>query len=378
MDFGFSEEQELLRNSVADFCAKECSQEFLYKMWEDPLGYSEDMWKKMAELGWLGVLFDEKYNGLGLNFVDLTVILEEFGKALLPSPFISTVILFGQSLLYGGSEDQKTKYLSKIASGNLIGTLALLEESAGFEAQDIAMKADSSGDGYVLNGEKLLVPDAHISGAMIVPARTESLDNAKDGITLFIVDSDMPGIAIKPQKTLDMLRRLSDIEFNDVRVGSQNILGKVGEGWPILEAVMQVACTALSIEMVGGAQKALDLSVDYAKVRQQFGKPIGAFQGVKHKCAEMLLQLETARSAAYYAAWTISEDSPDKKTATSVAKAWCSDACRMITGEAIQVHGGIGFTWEYPLHMYFKRAQAGEVSFGNATFHRESIIQQLA
>jgi alkylation response protein AidB-like acyl-CoA dehydrogenase len=211
----------------------------------------------------------------------------------------------------------------------------------------------------------------------VVAARTGKKDDPSEGVTLFVIEADTPGVAVTPLKTMDMLRRLGEVRFDEVRVKKQQVLGEVDRGWPILQNVMYSACAALSIEMVGVAQKAMDLSVDYAKVRQQFGKPIGSFQAVKHKCAEMLLQLETARSAAYYAAWTISERAPDMPMATSVAKAWCGDACRKITADAVQVHGGIGFTWEYPLHMYFKRAQACDASFGNATCHREMIMRRI-
>ena len=295
----------------------------------------------------------------------------------MPSPFISTLILYGYSIMYGGNEEQKQGILPALASGGLIGTLALLEEGGGIEPRDINMKAEAEDEGYVINGLKLFVPDAHVCGSMVVAARTMTADDPAEGITLFLIDADTPGVAIRPLKTMDMLRRLSEVSFTEVKVGREQVLGPVNRGWPIMEAVMCAAWAALSIEAVGGAQKALDLSVDYAKVREQFGRPIGSFQAVKHKCAEMLLQLETARSAAYYAAWAISERSPDMPLAASVAKAWCSDAYRMIAGEAVQVHGGIGFTWEYVLHMYFKRAQAIEASFGNSANHRELIMKRL-
>jgi alkylation response protein AidB-like acyl-CoA dehydrogenase len=377
VDFGFSEEQEMLRKSVSDFCQKECGHEFLSDMWEDPIGYSRTIWKKMAELGWLGLLIEERYGGTGLTFVDLCVLLEEMGRALLPSPFTSAIILYGQSILYGGNEKQKRNILPAIASGDLIGTLAFFEESGGLEPGCIKLRAEVCGDEYVLNGSKLFVPDAHIANSIVVASRTQEGVESGEGITLFIIDSGTPGLTIEPLKTTYRLRCLSEVAFHNVKVDGTQILGELHCGWHILQTIMCAACSALSLEMVGGAQKALDLSVEYAKIREQFGKPIGSFQAVKHKCAEMLLQLETARSAAYYSAWTISEKSHDMALATSVAKAWCSDAYRKITGDAIQVHGGIGFTWEYVLHMYFKHAQALEASFGNATYHRERIMQLM-
>jgi len=371
MDFGFNEEQELLRNSVADFCARECGHKFLFEMWEDGLGYSREMWRKMAELGWLGLLVDEEYGGMGLGFVELAVILEEMGKSLLPSPYLSTVVLFGQCVTIGASDELKNKLLPKIAGGELIGTMALIEESGGLEEQDIKLEAKADGGAYVLDGVKLMVPDAHAAGAMVVVARTEG------GVTLFVVDAGARGVTIKPMPTMDMLRRVGEVTFDSVAVDKSRVLGEVGEGWQIVESITRAACAALSVEMVGVAQHALDLSVDYAKARHQFGKPIGTFQAIKHKCAQMLLQLETARSAAYYAAWSAGEDSPDAALASSVAKAWCGDACKTVCADAIQVHGGIGFTWEFPLHMYFKRAQSADAWFGNASRHRELIARRL-
>lgn len=377
VDFGFSQEQELLRKSVSDFRERECGSEFLFKMADDPKGYSEAMWKKIADLGWLGLLFEGKHGGLGLGFVDLGVILEEMGKALLPGPYLSTVVLFGHAIAQAGTEEQKCKFLPPIASGDLVGTLALLEESGGLEPQDINLKAETEGDGYRLSGHKLLVPDAQAAGFMIVAARTNQTHDPSKGITLFVVDTDTPGMKVTPLKTMDMLRRLGEVAFQDVKVNKGQILGRVDEGWPLLQAVFHAVCAALSIEMVGVAQKAMDLAVEYAKVRRQFGAPIGSFQAVKHKCADMLVQLETARSAAYYAAWAVNERTEDLALAASVAKAWCGDACRRITADAVQVHGGIGFTWEYPLHLYFKRAQADDAAFGNAADHRELIMRRL-
>ncbi len=377
MDFGFSKEQEMIRKSAKDFCDKECSRDFLFEMWDDALGYSKKSWKKMAELGWLGLLFEEKYGGQELTFVDLCVVLEEMGKVLFPSPYISTTILYGHSILYGGSQEQKEKILPDISKGKITGTLAVLEESGGLDAGDINMKATPDGNGYILNGVKLFVPDLFPDGSMVVAVRTSQNDDPAHGITLFIVDAGTEGVDITQFKTMDMLRRLSEVRFHEVKVHKDNVLGDVDYGWQILALVKYAACAALSVEMVGGAQKCLDDSVDYAKKREQFGKPIGSFQAIKHKCADMLLLLETARSAAYYASWSIAEQSTEMKLATSVAKSWCSEAFKQITIDAIQVHGGVGFTWEFLLHMFFKRAQANEAMFGNADYHREEVMKVI-
>ncbi len=377
MDFGFSKEQELIKKSVSEFCTKECNRDVLLRMWDDKLGYSRKMWQKMADLGWLGLLFEEKYDGMGLTFVDLCAVLEEMGKELLPAPYISTVVLFGQSISYGGSTAQKEEYLPSLVAGEIIGTLADMEASGSLSGSDITLKAETEGDGYFLNGVKMFVPDLYTESKMIVAARTTENKNPENGITLFIVEASAPGISIKPQQTMDKLRRLSEVQFNGVKVGKNLVLGDIDGGWSVLQKVRRAACAALALEMVGNAQKSLDLSVEYAKSREQFGKPIGSFQAVKHKCADMLLWLETSRSAAYYAAWAISEESADMQQATSLAKAWCADACHRITADAIQIHGGIGFSWEYALHFYFRRAQASDALFGNASYHREEVLKAV-
>jgi alkylation response protein AidB-like acyl-CoA dehydrogenase len=239
------------------------------------------------------------------------------------------------------------------------------------------VKATPQGAGFSITGTKLFVPDAHIAELLVVAARTKETDDKSAGISLFLVEGNSPGVSTTLLKTMDQTRKQCEVVFDNVQVGRDRLLGAVDMGWPILQKVLNLATVALCAEMVGGAQRVLDLSVSYAKERVQFGRPIGSFQAIKHKCAEMMLQVESAKSAAYYAAWAVDEDVLEAPLAVSMAKAYCSDAYRNTAGEGIQVHGGIGFTWEHDMHLYFKRAKYAEFTFGDATYHRELVAQGL-
>jgi len=369
MDFGFSEEQDMLRESARHFLESECPMTYVRQMMEDETGYSEDQWRKMAELGWLGLIFPEQNGGSGLNIVDLTVVLEEMGRCVMPGPFFATVLLGGSAIEFGGSDAQKQKYLPRIIDGTLKTTVAHLEESARWDTDGIQLPATAKGASYSLTGTKLFVPDAHNANLLVVPARTSS------GITLFLVDAKAEGVAIRVLKTLDQTRKLCELRFDGVEVSADAVLGGVGNGWPILDRVVDRAKVAMSAEMCGGAQRVLDMSVEYAKVREQFGKPIGSFQAIQHKCANMLVQVESAKSATYYAAWAVANGVEEAHLAACMAKAYCSDAYRFVSGEGIQIHGGIGFTWEHDMHLFFKRAKGSEVTFGDATWNRELVAQ---
>jgi len=378
MDFGFSPEQDMLRQTARAFLAENCPTAVVRQLLEDERGYKPELWKDMADLGWLGLAFPEEYGGQGLGFVDLTVILEEMGAVLLPSPFFASVLLAGQTMLIGGSEAQKKTYLPKIADGSLIATLAMTEPSGRFDAEGITeVKATPTADGFSISGTKLFVPDAHIADVMVVAARTKESGDKSYGLSLFLVEAQSPGISTTLLKTMDQTRKQCEVVFDNVMVGRDRLLGMIDMGWPILQKVLSIATAALCAEMVGGAQRVLDMSVAYAKERVQFGRPIGSFQAIKHKCSEMMLQVESAKSAAYYAAWAVDEDAPEAPLAVSMAKAYCSDAYRYTAGEGIQVHGGIGFTWEHDMHLYFKRAKYSEFTFGDATHHRELVAQEI-
>ena len=380
MDFGFSEDQELLRDSARKFLDTECPTTFVRKMMEDDSAHATELWKKAAGLGWMGILIPEEYGGIGGSFLDLVVVLEEMGKSLMPGPFLATVLLGSTAVTVGGSDDHKAAILPKVTAGELLMTVAQAEKSGRYDAGGITMPATARGGAFVLSGEKLFVPDAHVADQLVVAARTGSsgsLGSPEEGVTLFLVDAKSPGVKITQLKTVDMTRRQCHVAFHDVRVAGSQVIGEVGKGWPILRRVLAQATAGLCTEMVGTGQQALDMAVEYAKERVQFGKPIGSFQAVKHKCVDMMVQVENARSLTYYAAWTVDENVDEAAQAVPMAKAYCSDMCKTVTSEAIQVHGGIGFTWEHDMHLFYRRGLASEAAFGSAPTHREVVAQTL-
>jgi alkylation response protein AidB-like acyl-CoA dehydrogenase len=376
MDFGFSEEQDMLRSSARDFLAKEAPMTYVRRMMEDERGYTEAVWRKMAELGWMGLILPEAYGGSGLDFVDMVVVLEEMGRVVLPGPFFSTVILGGVALLEGGSDAQKQAWLPKIADGSVKATLAHLEPSGRWDADGIALTATQGGEGWTLEGTKLFVPDANVADVFVVAARAPGTSGT-DGVSLFLVDAKAAGVGVTMLKTMDQTRKLGEVTLRGVKVGKDALLGPAGGGWRILERVVDRGKVGLAAEMCGGAQKVLEMSVEYAKVREQFGKPIGSFQAIQHKCANMLVEVESSKSITYYAAWAVANDVPEAPLAAAMAKAYTSDAYRHTAGEGIQIHGGIGFTWEHDMHIYFKRAKSSEVTFGDATWNREIVAQLI-
>jgi alkylation response protein AidB-like acyl-CoA dehydrogenase len=369
MDFGFSEEQELLRKSAADFLGKECPMTYVRQMFDDERGYSDELWNKMAELGWMGLMYPEEFGGAGLTMVDLVVVLEEMGRVSLPGPFFSTVCLGGLVILEAGSNEQKKNVLPGLVAGKTKATFALLEEDARWDEKGVRLAAEKTGNGYQINGLKLFVPDAHVADVLVCAARTA------EGVTLFLVDCQHSGVKTRLLKTMDQTRKLCEVSFDKVQVGPEAVVGAPGKGWDSLARVIDRSKVALCAEMCGGAQKVLDMSVEYAKIREQFGRPIGSFQAIQHKCANMLVQVESAKSAMYYAAWAVANDVPEAPLAAAMAKAYCSDAYRQVTAEGIQIHGGIGFTWEHDMHIYFKRAKGSEVTFGDATWNRELVAR---
>jgi alkylation response protein AidB-like acyl-CoA dehydrogenase len=374
LDFGFSEEQEMLRQSARALLEKECPSPTVRKLMADERGYDPGLWKKMAELGWLGLVIPEAYGGAGLTYVDLVLIMEEMGRVVLPSPFVWTTIV-GEAVKRAGSESQKKSLLPKIAVGELIATPAYLESSADWSAAGIKMAARQQGEGFVLDGTKLFVNDAHVANCLLVAARTGGV--SEDGVTLFALDSKRAGITITPLNTMDQTRKLAEVKFAAVRAGNDDVIGEVGAGWKTLSEVIDRGKVMLAGEMMGGAQKVLEMSVEYAKVRTQFGRPIGSFQAVQHKCANMMIDVEGAKSAAYYASWAVSNDVAEAPLAAALAKSAASDAFRRVSAEGIQVHGGIGFTWDHDMHLYFKRAKSSEFTFGDATWNRELVAQGI-
>jgi alkylation response protein AidB-like acyl-CoA dehydrogenase len=376
MDFGFSEEQEMLRKSARDFLAKESPMTYVRQMMEDDRGFRDDQWRKMAELGWMGLVLPEAHGGAGLDFVDMVVVLEEMGRVVLPGPFFSTVIMGGVAIAEGGSAAQKQELLPKLAAGELRATVAQLEPNARWDADGIQLEARKAGGGWRLSGTKLFVPDAHTADVVIVAGREPGSKGA-EGVSLFLVDAKAAGVTTTLLKTMDQTRKLCEVALKDVTIPSDRVLGTPGQGWKLLDRIVDRGKVGLCAEMCGGAQKVLEMSVEYAKVREQFGRPIGSFQAIQHKCANMLVEVESSKSATYYAAWAVANDVAEAPLAAAMAKAYCSDAYRHTAGEGIQIHGGIGFTWEHDMHIYFKRAKSSEVTFGDATWNRELVAQLI-
>jgi alkylation response protein AidB-like acyl-CoA dehydrogenase len=374
VDFAFSEEQEMLRSSTRDFLAKECSSKVVRKLMEAPGAYDEVLWKKIVGLGWTALGIPEQYGGVG-TFLDLVVVLEEAGRALMPGPFFATMGLAVPALLEAGTEAQKKEVLGAIAQGSARATVAVTEPSGRWDASSVTLSAKPSGGGWQLDGVKLFVPDAEAADYMVVAARTRG--EGEDGISLFLVNGRPAGMKVTALKTLDMTRRWSEVRFEGVKLEADALMGPADKAWPQLKRALEWATAAICAEMIGGTQKVLETSTEYAKTRHQFGKPIGIYQAVSHKLADMLVLSESGRSATYYAAWAVEADAPDRSLAASMAKAYVSDAYRKVAGDGIQVHGGIGFTWEHDMHLYFKRAKSSEVTLGDATYHRELVAQAL-
>ncbi len=374
MDFAFSEDQEMLRAGTRDFLAKECPPAYVRRMLEAPDAWDEAMWKRISELGWTALGIPEQYGGVG-GFLDLTVVLEEAGRHLLPGPFFATMGLAVPALLEAGSEAQRKEILSAIAEGRARATVAVTEPGGRWDAEGITLQAVRSGEDWKLDGVKLFVPDAGVADHIVVAARTRGA--GEEGVTLFLIPRQAPGLTVTEMQTLDMTRRWYEVRLEGVTAGADAVMGAPDQGWPALKRALDWGAAAICAEMVGGAQHILETSVEYAKSRQQFGKPIGIYQAVSHRLADMLLETESARSATYYAAWAVDADAPDRALAASMAKAYVSDAYRRSAGGGIQVHGGIGFTWEHDMHLYFKRAKASEVTLGDATYHRELVAEAL-
>jgi alkylation response protein AidB-like acyl-CoA dehydrogenase len=369
MEFELNETQKLFKDSARELFAQECPPAVVREMIESGQSYSEEMWQKLVEQGWTGLMFDEQDGGMGLGMVEMAVAFEEMGRALVPGAFLSTVALAGSLIQEACSPAYRAKRLGDIASGKAKATVALLEESASFDTDAVRLAATAVDDGIKLTGKKLFVPDASVSDYMVTAARLGA------DIVLCFVERNAPGVTIKPMPSIDATRQLYEVEFSDVLVAAEDAMGNSPKARDALEHALNVATLAVSAEMVGGMQWIMDTSVEYAKTRKQFGKPIGQFQAVQHHCANMLLMTESARSAVYYAAWLMGNNPEQAPVAVSMAKAYASDAYREVGNLGIQVHGGIGFTWDEPIHFYYKRAKASELMFGDATYHRERIAK---
>jgi alkylation response protein AidB-like acyl-CoA dehydrogenase len=375
MDFSLTEGQEMLRETARDFLATACPKSLVREMVEDEKGHPVELWQRMGELGWMGVFIPEEYGGAGLSFVDFVVLLEEMGRACLPGPFFSTVVLGGLTVLEAGSEEQKRELLPELAQGRLLLTLALTEASTTYAAEGIQAKAMQTDEGFLLQGTKLFVPNAHISDYLICAARTKETDTPEDGITLFLVDRESSGVSCTLLKTIAGDKQC-EVIFDDVEVPGRNVLGSLNEGWPVLDRVLEKAVVAQCAEMVGGARQVLEMTVEYAKERTAFGHPIGSFQAIQHYCADMLVDVDGCSLLTYSAAWRLGEGLPAAQE-VAMAKALISEKFKRIAALGIQIHGAIGFTEEHDLALYFKRAKAWELSLGDSSLHLDRIAKGI-
>jgi alkylation response protein AidB-like acyl-CoA dehydrogenase len=363
VDFAFTPEQELLRETVRDLLSEIAPLTYVRTMLDDAAGIGESEWRRIADLGWLGLVFPEEHGGSGLSLVELAIVLEEMGRALFPGPFLSTIV-GGLVLVAGGSDVQRRRWLPGICDGSVRATLALAEASGSWDPAAMTARAEPRADGLALSGTKLFVADAHLADVLLCALRRP------DGALILVaVERGTPGMSLAPLASMDQTRKIFAVTFDGVAVREEQILPC--DATAVLERVLDQARVALAAEMSGGAGRVLEMTVEYAKIRHQFGRPIGSFQAIQHRCADMLVEVEKARMAATYAAWATAADAADAALAAADAMALAGDAYRTVTTQAIQVHGGIGFTWEHDLHLYFKRAQSSAVTFGDASWCRE-------
>jgi alkylation response protein AidB-like acyl-CoA dehydrogenase len=374
VDFGLSDDQELLQKSAREFLERECPPTVVRQAAASPEGISESLERKMAEMGWPGLLVPESHGGLGLGALDMALLLCEFGRCAVPGPFLFSAFLATAAIVRAGDRTQKKNLLPRLAAGDTIATLALLEEDDQLGPAGIRCRASRSRSGYRLSGRKLFVPYANVADLLIVACRTSGSEGAA-GITLFLVDRNVPRLAVRPLETIDRTRRVCEVELRNVEVGRAQILGQVGGGWSTIEAVVDLAAVGLAADGLGGSERVLEMAVEYSKTREQFGRLIGSFQALKHMAAEMTADIEPARSLLWYAAHAQDALPRDARRAASMAKAALCEIYARSSNRAVQMHGGIGFTWEHDLHFWFKRAKWNELAFGDPSFHRARVAE---
>lgn len=372
MDIQLTEEQRLLQETAARFCENEIPMTKVREMADDPKGLSDDLWRLIADQGWLGIMIPEKWGGLGLGVTEMGIVLEQTGRALVPGPFFSTAVLAAPAIALGGSDALKSAWLERIATGEVKATLALLEEDAQLGPSHVQARAESKDGGYVLTGKKFFVPDLMAAGVVVVAARSGEGDG-ENGVSLFLVETGAEGASVEENKLTDLTSRSGQFVLDGVKVGADALLGTAGQGWSIADQVLLMANVGIAAESVTGAEFVLKMAVDYAKERTQFGRPIGTFQAVKHPLANLFAEIESARSAYHYAAWAVDASSPDVHSAVAVARLTSTEAYRRATLDGLQAHGGIGFTWEYDLHLYLKRAKHNQYLLGEPADYEEII-----
>ena len=366
---GLSEDHEEFRRSVRPFMERMSPETEVRRLMATSAGYDPASWRQMADqLGLQGLIVPEELGGSGYSFLELGVVLEEMGRLLLCAPFFSTVVLATTALLLAGDETAQADFLPGIARGDTIAALALTEDSGRLDPSRIELSAEPAAGGWRLDGVKNFVLDGHVADLLLVAARTAA------GISLLVADGDAPGLVRSPLRTMDQTRKQARLTF---AATPARLIGIDGEAWPVLTRVLDLAAVALAAEQVGGAQKCLEMAVEYAKIRTQFGRVIGSFQAIKHKCADILLEVESAKSAAYHALHVAAGGGPELPAVASLVKAWCSETYAHAAAENIQIHGGIGFTWEHPAHLYFKRATSSELLFGSPRLHRLQFADRI-
>jgi alkylation response protein AidB-like acyl-CoA dehydrogenase len=369
MDAVFGAEHEELRSAIRRFLERKSPESEVRRLMETTAGYDPAVWSQMADqLGLQGLIIPEQFGGSGYGYVELIVVLEEMGRALLCAPYFSSVVLAANLLMASGDDGAKKDYLPGIASGSVIATVALAEVDGGWDEACVALRADGRGGCWTLTGEKLFVFDGTAADVVLAVARTPG------GVSVFAVEKGAAGLSASPLPTLDQTRKQARLTFDSTPA---RLVGAEGEAWPAISAMLDLAVVALAAEQAGGAQKVLEMAVEYAKARVQFGRAIGSFQAIKHKCADMVLEVESAKSAAHYAGRAAAAGDEELPVLASLAKSRCSEAYSRVAAENIQVHGGIGFTWEHPAHLYFKRAKSSELMFGDPGYHRELLLQRL-
>jgi alkylation response protein AidB-like acyl-CoA dehydrogenase len=383
MEFAFTEEQAMIRDTAAAFLAEVADSEAVRRAMDSESGYDPGLWQRICgEMYWQAIHLPEEYGGLGLGYVELVATMEQMGRYLLCSPFFSTVCLAGNALLVAGSDAQKAHWLGRLCNGDLTATLAFNGGSARWDAGAVTATWRREGDGFILNGDYRYVVDGHTAELLVVAAREEGTAG-EAGISLFLLPADTGGVAREWLPSMDQARKQAALSLRDVRLGADALMGQAGNGWPALSQVIDLATVALAAEQVGGCQRLLDMTVEYTGERVQFNRPIASFQAVKHKAADMMLQTEVARSAIYYAACIAQEAleggplGDELAEAASVAKSYCSDAYFAVAGESLQLFGGVGFTWEYDVHLFFKRASSSQQMLGDGAEHRERLAALL-
>lgn len=377
MHFAFNDEQAALQDSARAFLEQMSPVDRVIETMGTTEGFDPSMWDQVREeMEWTALLVPEAYGGFGLSHVELAALAEEMGRALFCAPFFSSICLGANALVTAGTDAQKAAHLPGIATGDVRATLAHVEPGGSLGPNGIQTVARTANDRVILSGTKAYVVDGHTAHLLVIAARREGTAG-EEGVELFLVPADAPGMTRRAIPTMDQTRKLAELHLDGVEIGIENRLGAEGAGWNALEHILDLAAVALAAEQVGGAERCLDTAVEYAKVRHQFGRPIGSFQAIKHKCADMLLAVESARSAAYFAAWAAAEDPKALRLAAPQAQAYCSEAFFRCAAESIQIHGGIGFTWEHEAHLFFKRAHASEKLLGDPVHHRRVHAERM-